>query len=81
MDRPVVDRTGLKGGFDFNLNFTRELPPGFPEGGLINGQAPDTSGPNIFEAVKGQLGLKLDGLKGEAQAIVIDHAEKPTGGQ
>lgn len=77
LDRPVVDRTGLKGGFDFSLNFTRDLPPGFPEGGLINGQAPDTSGPNIFEAVKNQLGLKLEGTKGEAQAIVIDHAEKP----
>lgn len=78
LDRPVVDRTGLKGGFDFNLNFTRDLPPGFPEGGLINGQAPDTSGPNIFEAVKNQLGLKLEATKGEAQAIVIEHAEKPS---
>ena len=68
LDRPVVDRTGLKGGFDFHLNFTRDLPPGFPEGGLINGQAPDTSGPNIFEAVKDQLGLRLlmdvDSIKG-----------------
>ncbi|MDE3196048.1 MAG: TIGR03435 family protein [Acidobacteriota bacterium] len=79
LDRPVVDRTGIRGGYDFELNFTRDLPPGFPEGGLINGQSPDTSGPNIFEAIRSQLGLKLESTKGEARVIVIDSAERPTG--
>ena len=60
MDRPVVDRTGLKGGYDFDLSFLPDLPPGFPEGGLINGSPVDTSLPNIFAAVKEQLGLRLD---------------------
>jgi uncharacterized protein (TIGR03435 family) len=31
MGRPVIDMTGLKGGYDFNLEFTRELPPNIPE--------------------------------------------------
>ena len=49
-----------------------------PEGGLINGQPPDTSGPTIFEAVRNQLGLRLDRQKGPVDVIVIDHAEKPS---
>jgi uncharacterized protein (TIGR03435 family) len=79
MDRPVVDLTNLKGSYDFTLQYTRELPPGFPEGGKINGEDPDTSGPTIYEAVKKQLGLELKAQKGAVDVIVIDHAEKPAG--
>jgi uncharacterized protein (TIGR03435 family) len=77
LDRPVVDQTKLKGGYDFELKFTREPPPGLREGGLINGEPVDTSGPRIFEALQKQLGLKLEGQKGPVEIIVIDHAEKP----
>jgi uncharacterized protein (TIGR03435 family) len=79
MDLPVVDLTGLKGGYDFNLEFTRELPPGFPEGGKINGEDPDTSGPTVYAALKQQLGLELKAQKGPVEVIVIDHAERPAG--
>jgi uncharacterized protein (TIGR03435 family) len=79
MDRPVVDLTNLHGGYDFELAYTRELPPGFPEGGKVNGEDPDTSGASIYEAVKQQLGLELKAQKGPVEVIVIDHAEKPTG--
>jgi uncharacterized protein (TIGR03435 family) len=78
LDRPVVDQTGLKGGYDFDLNFTRELPPGLPDGALINGAPIDTSGPTVFEALKRQLGLKLTAQKGPVPVIVIDHVEKPS---
>jgi len=77
LDRPVVDQTKLKGGYDFELTFTRDRPPGLPEGGLINGEPVDTSGPTIFEAVRQQLGLKLERQKGPVQTIVIDRVEKP----
>jgi uncharacterized protein (TIGR03435 family) len=77
MDRPVIDGTGLKGGFDFNLAFTRDLPAGMQEGAVINGAQVDTSGPTIFEAVQKQLGLRLDRQKGPAEIIVVDPAEKP----
>jgi uncharacterized protein (TIGR03435 family) len=82
MDRPVVDLTGLSGGYDFDLQFTRDpqtaakalnLPPGFQ----INGQEPDTSGPNVFTALRQQLGLELRAQKGLADVIVIEHAERP----
>jgi uncharacterized protein (TIGR03435 family) len=79
LDRPVLDRTGLKGGYDFDLSWTPDLPPGFPEGGLINGQAVDTSGPTIFAALEKQLGLKLEAQRGPFEILVIDHAEKPAG--
>ena len=79
LDRPVVDVTGLKGGYDFNLEFTRDLPPGIPETARVNGDPIDTSGPTVFAAIKQQLGLELKPDKGPVEVIVIDHAEKPAG--
>lgn len=76
LDRPVIDLTKLKGGFDFDLAYTAELPPGLPEGALLNGAPIDTSGPSIFEALQKQLGLKLERQRGPVEIIVIDHAEK-----
>jgi uncharacterized protein (TIGR03435 family) len=78
MDRPVVDLTGLHGTYDFNLEYTRELPTGFPQGGKVNGEEPDTLGPTVFAAVKQQLGLELKARKGPVEVIVIDHVEKPS---
>ncbi|HEY6328689.1 MAG TPA: TIGR03435 family protein [Blastocatellia bacterium] len=78
MDRPVVNLTNLPGGYDFNLEYTQELPLGFPPGGKINGEEPDTSGPTVFDALKQQLGLELKAQKGLAEVIVIDHLERPT---
>ena len=79
MDLPVVDQTNLKGGYDFKLSYTQEPPPGMPEGAQINGQAIDTSGPNIFEAIRQQLGLKLERQKGPVEILAIDRAEKANG--
>jgi uncharacterized protein (TIGR03435 family) len=77
LDRPVLDLTQLKGGYDFDLSFTRELPPGIPEGAALNGAPIDTSGPSVFDAVRQQLGLRLERQKGPVDIMVIDHAEKP----
>jgi uncharacterized protein (TIGR03435 family) len=44
---------------------------------LLNGAPMDTSGPNLFEALKQQLGLKLEPQKGPVDVLVIDRAEKP----
>jgi uncharacterized protein (TIGR03435 family) len=80
LDRPVVDQTALPGGYDFDLAFTPILPGGGitpPEGALLNGAPVDTSGPTIFDAVRQQLGLRLERQKGPVDILVIDHAEKP----
>jgi uncharacterized protein (TIGR03435 family) len=79
MDRPVIDRTKLNGAYDFDLAYTRELPPGMSENTLLNGAPVDTSGPTIFEALRKQLGLRLEAQKAPVDVLVIDYAEKPTG--
>jgi uncharacterized protein (TIGR03435 family) len=76
LDRPVVDQTNLKGGYDFEFSYTADLPPGMQPGALLNGAAIDTSGPTIFEAIRKQLGLTLERGKGSVDTLVIDHAEK-----
>lgn len=63
---PVTDSTGLKGVYDFVLNWT-------PENGKA---AAADSGPLLEDAVQEQLGLKLERKKGTADVFVIDHAEK-----
>jgi uncharacterized protein (TIGR03435 family) len=75
LDRPVVDLTELKGEYDFDFAYTRELPPNIPEGAQVNGAPIDTSGPNVFAAIK-QLGLELKAQKGPVDIIVIDSASK-----
>jgi uncharacterized protein (TIGR03435 family) len=63
-DRIVVDRTGLTGGFDIDLEWSPDQTA--------------SDKPSIFTAVQEQLGLKLESTKGLVDVIVIDHAERPT---
>lgn len=74
--RPVLDKTGLTGNYDFTLKFLPDLPAGF-ERGNIPQEFLDR--PNIFDALKQQLGLKLEPQKGPVTYYVIDHVEKPAG--
>jgi uncharacterized protein (TIGR03435 family) len=78
LDRPVIDRTALKGDYDFTLTYTMDLPPNLPSTALLNGEPIDTSGPSIFLAIRQQLGLRLDTRRGPAKVMVIDHVEKPS---
>jgi len=81
---PVLDATGVEGGWDFTLSFSRNLVAQFNGGGPPPGSdAPSASDPGggftIFEAVDKQLGLKLEMQKRPVPVIVIDHLEeKPT---
>jgi uncharacterized protein (TIGR03435 family) len=71
VDRPVLDRTGLAGGYDFTLEFTW----GNPE--LVPRDSPDADR-SIFSALQQQLGLKLVAAKEPIEVLVIDHVEKPS---
>jgi uncharacterized protein (TIGR03435 family) len=65
--RPVIDETGLNGTFDFTLDWVPEF------------NAPsDASGPNFREALREQLGLKLEPQKGPVDILVIDRVEHPS---
>jgi uncharacterized protein (TIGR03435 family) len=74
--RPVLDKTGLTGNYDFTLKFLPELQPGF-ERGNIPQEFLDR--PSIFDALRDQLGLKLEAQKGPVEYYVIDSVEKPAG--
>ncbi len=73
-ERPVIDKTGLTGYYNFTLSFLPELPPGFDKANL---PAEMLNRPSIFEAVKSQLGLKLEATKGPVDYYVVERAEKP----
>src|SRR5581483_2190570 len=76
LGRPVMDRTGLAGNFNFKLNWTPPdaITPNSPD----PLSTPDQSGPSIFTAVREQLGLELKATKGSTEALIIDHVERPT---
>jgi uncharacterized protein (TIGR03435 family) len=75
--RAVVDRTGLTGNWEFELEFQPEVPPGqLPPGATPPPIDPDA--PNFFTALQEQLGLKLDATKGPVEVWVIDSVDHPT---
>ena len=83
LQRTVLDKTGLTGKYDLELNWTPDQgsDPMFkgPEGSPPRGDAaPDSSGPSIFTALQEQLGLKLQSAKGPVETLVIDHVEMPS---
>jgi uncharacterized protein (TIGR03435 family) len=91
-DRPVIDRTGLKGKYELRLRYDQSsMPggrfgpimmkdgpgPGPPGGDPANHIVPDREPPpSIFNALQEQLGLKLEARKGPVDLLVIDRVEK-----
>jgi uncharacterized protein (TIGR03435 family) len=68
MDRPVLDRTGLKGRYDFTIDLS----------GLgFNGREPEgPGGPSVFTTVQRDLGLRLEARKEPIEILVIDSVNK-----
>ena len=82
LHRPVIDRTGITGRFDIDLEFALDettqglraaAPPDAPAA------APDPTRPPIFAAVREHLGLKLAAARGPVEFLVIEHVERPAG--
>jgi uncharacterized protein (TIGR03435 family) len=67
--RLILDRTGLDGFYEFALEWAPARPPSADA-------APDDR-PNIFTAVREQLGLRLEAGVAPVQVVVIDHVERP----
>jgi uncharacterized protein (TIGR03435 family) len=73
--RPVIDKTGLDQSYDFTLSFMPQLPPNASRDSL----PPELQElPSIFDALKEQLGLKLEPEKGPVEYYVIDQVERPS---
>jgi uncharacterized protein (TIGR03435 family) len=83
--RPVIDKTGLTGMYDFALKFTFEGRLAGPLGLLGTPQPPgtpaapiDLDSASLSVALQEQLGLKLESDRGPVEVVVIDRLEKPT---
>jgi uncharacterized protein (TIGR03435 family) len=77
MKRPVLDKTGLTGNYDFSLDFMPDV------GGVP--LAPSAAGPNdsasepgssLAAAVQQQLGLRLVASKAKLDVVVLDKVER-----
>jgi uncharacterized protein (TIGR03435 family) len=73
IDRPIIDRTGLVGTFDFSVEWAladdlAQAPPTFPE----------DAGPAIAAALESQLGLTLKSTTAQVDVRVADHIEQPS---
>ena len=79
VDRPLVDRTGLTGRYDLELQFTADrsaLVGARPPGGLD--ATADSDIPPLATALREQLGLRLDSERGPVEVLVIDRVAQPT---
>jgi uncharacterized protein (TIGR03435 family) len=65
LSRPVTDNTGLKGEYDYKLQWGAT-------------EQPDSPLPSIFSALQEQLGLKLNSTRTLVDILVIDGAQKPS---
>lgn len=76
MDRPVINLTKLEGRFDFTIDWMPDETQ-FATFGQVSPQ-PDSGKPNIYEAFREQLGLKLEATRAPATIMVIESVEKPS---
>ena len=74
--RTTVDKSGLTGAFDLDLEWTPDQPP--PEGLPASVPKAPENGASLFAALQEQLGLKLDSQRGPVEVLVIDSAQRPT---
>jgi len=78
VDRPVIDKTGLRGNYDVELTYSPEVG----QGARFGAAEPDTTStngnaPSLFTALRDRLGLELKSAQGPVEILVIDHIEQP----
>jgi uncharacterized protein (TIGR03435 family) len=69
LGRPVVDQTGLNGNYDFVMDYTPDPRPSYA--------TVDSDGPSFMEALREQLGLRLEGRSAPVEFLALDHVEHP----
>ena len=70
-DRPVLDRTGVNGRFDFSMEFDADPPD---PGRLM----PKIGGPGLIASLREQLGLRLQATKAQVDVLAIDSIQRPS---
>jgi uncharacterized protein (TIGR03435 family) len=78
--RPVIDKTGLTGLYDFELTLDLQtlLRMSADMGISVPMPANLPEGPSLMTLLQEDLGLKLDSQRGPGEVLVIDSAELPT---
>jgi uncharacterized protein (TIGR03435 family) len=74
LDRPVVDKTGLSGRYDFDLEWE---PDETQFGGDLPPASDKAASPPLFVAIQQELGLKLEATRGPVDELIVDNAERP----
>jgi uncharacterized protein (TIGR03435 family) len=75
--RTVIDKTGLKGKYDFTLKWAPDSTADAAASGTEAAVSPD-SRPTFFTALQEQLGLKLASTKDQVEVIVVEGVDKPS---
>ena len=79
LDRPVVDKTGLQGRWDFTLRWTPDETQFAGLGVRVPPPSNDADAPpGLFTAFQEQLGLKLESTRAPVDVLVVDRLEKPS---
>jgi uncharacterized protein (TIGR03435 family) len=74
LDRPVLDRTGLNGRYDFRMKFDHSLVKPYDGQPAV---PPDPGAPNLFAAIQA-FGLRLEPQRAAVEIFVIDSAIEPS---
>lgn len=83
LNKPVSDKTGLTGLYDYELTFDPEVLLRIASQAGVNvppgaANLPPSDSPSLVTAIREQLGLKIENDKGPVEVLVIDSAEMPT---
>ena len=62
--RPVIDRTGIQGEYNFQVDYTGDDSP--------------ESGLKLPAALQVQLGLRIEAARAPLEMLVVERADKPT---
>lgn len=76
LNRTVVDRTGLTGGFDAKAQFDPRFLPGMTQ--LRPEELPPSDAGSLATTLQEQFGLKLQSTRGPVRVLVVDRVERPT---
>ena len=79
VDRPMVDKTGLQGKYDFLLRWTPDESQFTQAGARMPPPSENADAPSLATAMQEQLGLRLTAEKRTSvEVLVIDHIEQPS---
>jgi uncharacterized protein (TIGR03435 family) len=70
-NRPVIDRTGIQGYFNYGIFFAPVDP-------LPNDTRPRLNSPSLFKALEEEAGLQLESARAPMEVFVIESVEKPS---